>query len=808
MSNKQGGVMFNKVERSLYSCMAVGFFLLIALCVPVRAGAVSLSNVGVVALPDSKLQIQLEMSGGAASLPKVFQTSNPARIALDFENVTNALSKKMYPINQGAVSNIYVAATGNRIRVVINMLESMPFDTKVVDNKILLTLQAASAAPVAPVAQPAYQAGMQKNAPVATSLPLPAMPTTASRFNPSKKSVIPALMPEQAISGFDFKRGEKGEGRILISLANPNTIVNTKEQGGKVILSFVNTRLPSNLSKRLDVSEFATPVKTIDAISSGNETTLSVTMQNKLYDYSSFQSNGLLTIEFRPLTEGEKQAMERSRTKYTGDRLSLHFQEIEVRSVIAILAEFTGQNVVAGDDVTGTITLKLDDVPWDEALDFIMMTKDLGKYETGNVTLISPLDRIRTYKEKQRATEKVVAALDPLLTEYIKINYASAGAMVSLLSGSSAGVNTCGATTSSAAPTSGTPVTTAPPATAGTGAGSGSESTGGTGTTGEPVEGNASGLGALSPRGTAVVDQRTNTLIIRDTANRLEGIRSLINRLDVPVQQVMIESRIVIATNNFVKELGVKFGTAKVADYGSQTQFGIGGAAGPSSMSGRLPTTSTPGGVYVAPASANAGMMGQLVDLGVSGTPMGALGMTLVRGADYVLNLELQALQSQGKGELISNPRVMTSDRCQATIKQGVQIPYTSATTGGTTTTSTTIFVDALLELDATPQITPNGSVIMKLGITKNSPGTQTPTGQIAIDKREIHTNVHVLDGETVVLGGIFEEVIADRVNNVPFFSDLPGVGFLFKNTRKQDDKTELLIFVTPKIVKDNQASY
>ncbi|MDP3007455.1 MAG: type IV pilus secretin PilQ [Methylococcales bacterium] len=803
MSNKQGGVMFNQVEKSLYS-YAVGLFLLFALCVPVRAGAVSLSNVGVVALADSKLQVQLEMTGGAATLPKVFQTTNPARIALDFENVSNALSKKMYPINHGAVSNIYVAATGNRIRVVINLLDSLPFETTVVGNKVLLTLQTTSAAAVAP---PIPQAAMQKP----NSLPLPAMPATA-RFNPSKKSVIPALMPEQAISGFDFKRGEKGEGRILISLASPNTIVNTKEQGGKVILTFVNTRLPSNLSKRLDVSEFATPVKSIDAISSGNETTLSVTMQNKLYDYSSFQSNGLLTIEFRPLTEGEKQAMERSRTKYTGDRLSLHFQEIEVRSVIAILAEFTGQNVVAGDDVTGTITLKLDDVPWDEALDFIMMTKDLGKYETGNVTLISPLDRIRTYKEKQRATETVVAALDPLMTEYIKINYASAGAMVSLLSGKSAGVNTCGATTSSATPIS-TTTSSAPPAATGTGTGTGSDSdsTGGTGTTGgDTVGGNANGLGALSARGTAVVDQRTNTLIVRDTANRLEGIRSLIHRLDVPVQQVMIESRIVIATNNFVKELGVKFGTAKVADYGSQTQFGVGGTASGSGMTGRLPTTSTPGGIFVGPASANSGMMGQLVDLGVSGTPMGALGMTLVRGADYVLNLELQALQSQGKGELISNPRVMTSDRCQAIIKQGVQIPYASSQTGagGAQAVATTVFVDAVLELDATPQITPNGSVIMKLNITKNSPGTQTPTGQIAIDKREIHTNVHVLDGETVVLGGIFEEVIADNVNNVPFFSDLPGVGFLFKNSKKQDDKTELLIFVTPKIVKDNQASY
>jgi type IV pilus assembly protein PilQ len=800
MSNKQGGVMFNKVERSLYSYIAGGLFLLIAQIVPVKASDLSLSNVGVVALADSKLQIQLEMSD-VATLPKVFQTNNPARIALDFSGVKNTLSKKMFPINQGAVSNIYVAATADRIRVVINLLESLPFDTKIVGNKVLLTLQPKS---VASAAMPLPQATMQTNvappraAPVATALPLPAMPTIAPRVSPSK-SVIPALMPEQTISGFDFKRGEKGEGRILISLASPNTIVNTKEQGGKVILSFVNTRLPSNLAKRLDVSEFATPVKFIDAISSGNETTLSVTMQNKLYDYSSFQSNGLLTVEFRPLSEGEKQAMERSRAKYTGDRLSLHFQEIEVRSVIAILAEFTGQNVVAGDDVTGTITLKLDDVPWDEALDFIMMTKDLGKYETGNVTLISPLDRIRTYKEKQRATETVVAALDPLVTEYIKINYASAGAMVSLLSGKSAGVNTCGATTnttSSAIPTMGTPAASVPNNVAPTSIGTGV----GTGTTGETVEGDTNGQGALSTRGTAMVDQRTNTLIVHDTANRLEGIRNLIHRLDVPVRQVMIESRIVIATNNFVKELGVKFGGAKVnIDQSSGRASAVGGAGTQGNV---IPGTGTGTGTGAL------GTVGdQLVSLGTSGSPMGALGMTLVRGADYVLNLELQALQSQGKGELISNPRVMTSDRCQATIKQGVQIPYSSATPGtaGSSSIPTTTFVDAVLELDATPQITPNGSVLMKLNITNNTPGTQTPQGQIAIDKREIHTNVHVLDGETVVLGGIFQEVIRDSLNSVPFFSDLPGIGFLFKNTRKQDDKTELLIFITPKIVKDNQ---
>jgi type IV pilus assembly protein PilQ len=802
MSSKQGGVMLNKVGRSLCAYIGLGLFLFIAQIVPVKASDLSLSNIGVVAL-DGKIQIQLEMNG-AATLPKVFQTNNPARIALDFSGVNNALPKKMYPINQGLVSNVYVAATGDRIRVVINLLESTLFETKVVGNKVLLTL--AQTKSVVPATMSPMT--VQKNAApmaIASAIPPTALPVmSASRGNPAK-SVIPALMPEQAISGFDFKRGDKGEGRILISLANPNTIVNTKEQAGKVILSFVNTRLPSNLSKRLDVSEFATPVKYIDAVSSGRETTLTVVMQNKLYDYSSFQSDGLLTIEFRPLSAAEKQAQERSRTKYTGDRLSLHFQEIEVRSVIAILAEFTGQNVVAGDDVTGTITLKLDDVPWDEALDFIMMTKDLGKYETGNVTLISPLDKIRTYKEKQQATERVIAELDPLITEYIKINYANAGALIPLLSGSSSAANVCNASATAGGISNINAATTPQtPAAANT-------TQGGINGSGEENGDTKVGLSAVSTRGSAVVDQRTNTLIIRDTAKRLEEIRGLIHRLDVPVQQVMIESRIVIATNNFVKELGVKFGVGKNAGIGHDKQFTIGGSGtkGVSSTATSTSSFDSNGNEIITTTGvpAHTIIQDQLVSLATSGTPMGALGMTLVRGADYVLNLELQALQSQGKGELISNPRVMTSDRCQATIKQGVQIPYSSATTTGATTSNTTVFVDAVLELDVTPQITPNGSVIMKLNITKNSPGTATPQGQIAIDKREIHTNVRVLDGETVVLGGIFEEVIGDNLNSIPFFSDLPGVGFLFKNTRKQDDKTELLIFVTPKITKDSMAS-
>ena len=407
--------MLNNMGRSLWIYTILGLFLFISQIASVRASDLAITGLDIAALAGGRLQIQLEMNGAAVT-PKVFHTDNPARIALDFSGVKNALDKKMFPVNQGAASSIYVAEAADRVRVVVNLIDSTPFDTKVVGNKVLLTLS------------PAKNLAPAKIQPVAEK---PGVPVAVKSAN----SVVAALIPEQTISGFDFKRGDKGEGRILVSLANPNTIVNSKQVSGKVVISLLNTRLPVNLAKRLDVSEFATPIKFIDTTSTSQETTVTVTTQNDLYDYSLFQSEGLLTIEFRPLSNEEKEALDRTRVKYTGDRLSLNFQEIEIRSVIAILAEFTGQNVVAGDDVTGTITLKLDDVPWDEALDFIMMTKGLEKFESGNVTLIAPVGKIKDYKEQQQETATVVEQLDPLVTEYIKINYARAENFKNLLNG-------------------------------------------------------------------------------------------------------------------------------------------------------------------------------------------------------------------------------------------------------------------------------------------------------------------------------------------------------------------------------------
>lgn len=785
MNNEQGGVVptihrarINSRPQSLSAYIGLGLLLFVCQSAAVKASDLALSAIDFATQLGGKLQIEMEMTGPATT-PQIFKTDNPARIALDFPGVKSALPKKMYPINQGAASSVYVVEAAGRLRVVVNLIETTPFETKVVGNKVLLTLTSAKAAMPAALKS------------------VVAKPVAAPVLTKTTNQVVAALIPVQDISGFDFKRGDKGEGRILITLANPNTIVNSKEQGGKVIVSFLNTKLSESLAKRLDVSEFATPVKFIDTVSSDRQTTITVAMQNELYDYSVFQADGLLTVEFRPLSYEEKDALDRSRTQYSGDRLSLNFQEIEIRSVIAILAEFTGQNVVAGEDVTGTITLKLDDVPWDEALDFIMMTKELGKYESGNVTLISTLDKIKDYKRKQQETEKVVAQLDPMVTEYIKIDYAKAASFRALLNGTDAGsFGACGVTgTAEVAATVGS-VDEKPSIAQSLGnAQSSPQGAGG----GASAQGSNDDLRMLSPRGSVVVDARTNTLIVRDTTKRLEEIRKLIRKLDVPVRQVMIEARVVIAIDSFTENLGVKFGAAKSATVGSDKVFGIGGAG-------------TRGAINP-DSNGNMGTINDnlLVDLGVTAltaTPPGALGMTLARGADYVLNLELQALQIEGKAEIVSNPRVMTMDRCTAVMMQGVQIPVTMPQTANQPPTVT--YRDAVLELNVTPQITPSGSVIMNLLIKKDQENTATRnpiSGNPGIDKREIKTSVLVENGETVVLGGVYEGDESSGKNKIPFFADLPGIGFLFTNSTVNNVKKELLIFVTPKIIKDNLAS-
>jgi type IV pilus assembly protein PilQ len=765
MSRIQTGLKINIKNCYMPWKIFLGLCFLVLQVTTASAGNAIIKKLDFASLSGDELQIQLEVIGAFVE-PKVFHTDNPARIALDFPATQSGLDKKVFPVNLGVVSNVYVVEAGGRVRVVVNLVESVPFETRMQGNKVIVSIKNAKS--VAAVGQtnvfeqPNYLGNQD------------------SRDNVSS---ISGLIPKQSIKHLDFRRGPKGEGRLLISLTSPDTVVNTAEKGGKVVLTFVNTELPSRLAKRMDVTDFATPVQMIDFRSIGSKTRVDVTMATSNYEYSSFQSEGLLTVEFRPLTAAEKAEKERDEFPYTGERLSLNFQSIPVRSVLQILADFTDLNIIASDSVGGSVTLRLDDVPWDQVLDLVLKSKGLSKRETGNVILVAPTSEINKIEKEQLAAEKIVEQLEPLRTEYIQVNYAKAENFRNLLQGATSigSVNGCSVTSSGS----------------GGSGGGGISPVGRSNNRGGSSGGGRSGrandrFSLLSKRGTAIVDSRTNTLIVRDTAKKLEEMRKLFQLLDVPVRQVLIEARIVSASTDFAKEIGVRFGVAKRANIGSNKTFALGGRG-----------TEGNGNVEV-DDDGNIGTLNDtIVDLpaAIGAGSGGALGLTLIRAADYVLNLELSALQDEGRGELISNPRVMTSDRCEATIKQGTQIPFVS----GSDLNRTITLVDAVLELKVTPQITPNGSIIMDLSIKKDSPGALL-NGATPIDVQEVQTSVHVENGQTLVVGGIYERVELDTLNKVPFFADLPGVGFLFKKTLKNDNKTELLIFVTPKVVNDKSS--
>jgi type IV pilus assembly protein PilQ len=757
MNNKHGSFLLHRDGQSALFRLFTFIFLLTLHVTPVSAGDLTLKALDVAVLPGDQLQLQLSMDG-AAIAPKVFQTDNPARIALDFSGVKSGLDKKMYPVNVGIASNVYAVESSGRLRVVINLSQTVPFETKVEANKVYVTLKSPS----------------PKEARMATAAPL-AVKTERT------DEAIAGLISQQAIKDLDFRRGPQGEGRLLISLTNPDTVVDSSEKGGKVILNFMNTTIPDRLSKRIDVADFATPVQIIDIARVGSKARITVTPRDGNYEYSSFQTDDLLTIEFRPLTAGEKEKLEKEKFPYSGERLSLNFQNIEIRSVLQILADFTKLNIVAADSVGGSITLHLNDVPWDQAFDFVLKSKGLAKREAGNVILVAPQAEISQLEKQELEAKKVVEELEQLRTEYIQINYARAEGFRNILNGeSSSGGDGCSVISG----------------TGGSSGGSGGGTTGGGGF-GAGAQGAAGGQGGggqgsvfriLSPRGTAMVDARTNTLIVKDTASALEEIRKLVDRLDKPVRQVLIESRIVIASDQFSRNLQVTFGAGK--------QF----------KDSALSDTSTVGASQISDVSAVGDTVADLFGSATGGT--GFLALTLARGADYILTTEITAQQQENKLTSLGNPKVMTSDRCKAKILQGVQIPFPGGVSNatGTSAVQQITFQEALLELNVTPQITPSGTIIMKLDIKDDTP-SNTPFIQgdeefTGIDRKEIETNVQVENGETVVLGGVYTNQLTDDVSKVPFFGDLPGIGWLFRDTSKTDNKDELLIFITPKIVK------
>ena len=536
------------------------------------------------------------------------------------------------------------------------------------------------------------------------------------------------------IDNVDFRRGENGEGRIIVMLSDPSIPVDLKQEGGKVIVDFYRTQLPESLERRLDVLDFATPVKSIDTYAKGDNVHMVITPMGE-YDYLAYQSDNQFTIEVSEITKEEAEAKKKDEQGYSGEKLSLNFQDIEVRSVLQLLADFTGINIVVSDTVGGSLTLRLKNVPWDQALDIILKTKGLGMRQTGNVMLVAPSEEIAAREKLELEAKKQIKELEPLYSEFIQINYAKAADIAKLLKSK--------------------------------------ETT------------------LISDRGKATTDERTNTLLVQDVASNLVEVRKLVALLDVPVRQVLIESRVVVANDNFTKDLGVKFGLSKrTTDEANFTDrdFLVAGGA----QRGGVDVNGNYTGFEVD------GAEGLLVELPVIGATS-SIGLAVGKLGNHLLTLELTAMEAEGEGEVISSPRVLTSNQKAAFIKSGVEIPYQEATSSGATNVS---FKDAVLQLQVTPQITPDDRIIMDLQVNKDSVG-QVYEGVPSIDTNTISTQVLVDNGETLVLGGIYEQERAHRIDKTPFFGDLPLIDWLFKKELHQDDKKELLIFVTPKIVKE-----
>ncbi|MBU1190577.1 MAG: type IV pilus secretin PilQ [Gammaproteobacteria bacterium] len=676
----------------------------------------TLESVDVGSLPGNKVQVILKMSEPAEH-PLSFTIDNPARIALDLPDTRNGLGKAAKPIGVGLAKSLTAVEAQGRTRVVLNLVEMAPYETRVEGNMIVVTLQDNAGAAAATAAAPAAAA--------ATNTATAASSTPAAGGN--------------GIQNVDFRRGDKGEGRIIITLPNSNTPIDMRQEAGQVVLELYNTSLPENLERRLDVADFATPVQTIDTFTKGKNVRMVIAPSGE-YDHVAYQTDNLYTVEIKPTTKEQQEVRRREQLGYTGERLSLNFQDIEVRSVLQLIADFTGTNIVVSDTVTGNLTLRLQNVPWDQALDIVLKTKGLAMRKNNDVILVAPSEEIAAREKLELESQKQIEELAPLYSEYMQVNYAKAEDISTLLKGEE-------------------------------------------------------GTSMLSERGTVSIDERTNTLLIRDTAEKLADVRKLVAILDIPVRQVLIESRIVIASDDFARDIGVRLGGNKV-DSSNTTNTGIGGGL-PGDVS-----WSSFNQFIINPGDSDPPVDALLTDLRVT-DPMGAVNFVIGRVGKDLLRLELSAMQAEGKGEVISSPRVITANQKEAVIRDGVEIPYLEASSSGATSVS---FKEAVLQLRVTPQITPDDRVIMDLKVNQDTVG-DIFSGVPSIDTRAVETQVLVDNGETAVLGGIYIQENRKEVDKIPFLGDLPGIGFAFRTTRDLNNKSELLIFVTPKILKDNLAA-
>jgi len=684
------------------------------------AYAVSLNDVTFSSLPGDKIQIDLKFSEPLGQEPVNFTIENPARIAIDLPGVELKMAEKTKAIGVGVAHSIAAVEAAGRTRVVVNLVRSVPYDMVLEGNDVLLTLGNAAAAKTAD--------------------------TAATKFSPSSNSNA-----THAINNIDFQRGSGGEGRIIVTLSDPSIGINLGQEGGQIVVDFISTTLPASLDRKLDVIDFATPVKEIDTSPTAGGARMQISTVNEQYDHLAYQSDNVFTIEVRPLSLKEQAQMQKDKFGYTGERLSLNFQNIEIRAVLSLIADFTGNNLVATDTVTGNVTLRLRNVPWDQALDIILKSRGLGMRQSGNVMLVAPQAEIAARERLELESAKQVEELAPLRTEFMQINYAKASDLSTLIQAGGKGKDSL-----------------------------------------------------LSARGTVSIDARTNTLIVQDVAESLEAIRGMITKLDKPVRQVMIESRIVNADESFTKDLGVKFGYAQrpsqFVDSGGPNLSGVAGGT----LGGGVSTAAGASGASSGSSASSTGFdiggnEGLLVNLPVAAATS-SIGLVVGKIGSYLLQLELSALLAEGRGENIANPKVITADQTQATIESGVEIPYHEASSSGAATTS---FKKAVLSLAVTPQITPDNRVMLDLKVNQDSQG-DIVSGIPTINTRNVTTKVLVDDGETVVLGGVYESRNRTATNKTPFFGDLPALGFLFKERRQENARQELLIFVTPKILNDN----
>ncbi|NUF14479.1 type IV pilus secretin PilQ family protein [Acinetobacter lactucae] len=692
----------------------------------VASAQVSMTNIVPTQIAGQGTEIRV-MFNGLPPQPQAYQLENPSRLILDFNKAQQNLTQSKVAIGTNEASSVDVSSDDQRSRLTVNLRETGAFTTRIEGNTFILKINSAQA-----VAKP--------------------VPTRVTQ--------------PQGVSNIGFQRGGQGEGLIVIDLDGSNTPVDVQQQGSKVVVRTLGSKIPTHLAKRLNVNDFATPVSTIESYNEKGNGVITIQSTGS-YEYMAYQAENKLTISLKRPQDKNVTSLYKT-PNYSGNKLSLDFQDIEVRRVLQLLADFTGINMVAADSVQGNITLRLKDIPWDQALDIILKTKNLDKRRNGNVIWIAPVaELIKAEEEEAKAVAQSVK-LAPLQTEYIQLKYAQAQDIMGLITQGSNNSNGLQRTSAGGTSTS-------------TNLNTGVDSLGN----------NVGSL--LSPRGTITQDDRTNTLIINDTAQSIDQIRKMIDLLDVQVKQVMVEARIVRASTSFTKELGVKWGILSQGITNNNNLL-VGGSE-TTLWNLREPDDE---GKYTIERPDNLN-----VDLGVTSAGASSIAFSLISMSDFMLDLELSALQADGYGEVISTPKVMTADKQPAKVATGQQVPYQTTTNSAAGATASTSFKDALLSLDVTPSITPDGKIQMKLDISKDSVSGAAPNGELILNKNNIKTNVLVNNGETVILGGVFEQTTLNSQTKVPFFGDLPGIGRLFRKDQKSDDKQELLIFITPRIVND-----